>query len=383
MPSAPTLKNRDLRRLIDCMLPTDADLNAFCLDHLEFHIAQRVESIHDRTAKVNLLLTWYQMDLGKLFAALEDVAPERLATWMQTLQIAGKMPPAPRSCDLSSAGRLLGYGDPILHCDRKDQWHQVRDLIETPRHELLLLPGAYGQAHSLFLGRIEKALPQPPPHRIVWIHWKQRAPRQPTFPTYRDEFLLSLFQGLKGSRMSHSTVTAETIGSAIAEELQQNHLILLHPVVDRGHGNRALVRYYREWLPSLLPSASVYACKCVQPISWAAANPVSGLMAVLRRGLGNASVSIEQQASFWAARGLLRELSAKGTFRASVLPRLRPLGAEDIVEFLTAICYGHHEEDSEQARRDLAGYVLRDGTSSEAVLLALCDLLPGYLEVPR
>lgn len=67
-----------MRRLINKVLPTDSDLNAFCLDAFADsspELYQRVSGLHDRMEKVTLLLSLKSGELDELFAAMARLYP--------------------------------------------------------------------------------------------------------------------------------------------------------------------------------------------------------------------------------------------------------------------------------------------------------------------
>ncbi len=95
----PTIKPRALRSLLDTILRTDSDLNAFCLDY--FPVAYRqFSSGMDRSAKYTLLFE--KTDASAILDALRDAYPRDVD---QNSHLLGNGGPAPASD--STEARLM------------------------------------------------------------------------------------------------------------------------------------------------------------------------------------------------------------------------------------------------------------------------------------
>lgn len=73
--SGPTIKPRALRSLLDAVLRTDSDLNAFCLDYFPVVYRQFAAGM-DRSAKYTLLLE--KIDAPEILDSLRDAYPREV-----------------------------------------------------------------------------------------------------------------------------------------------------------------------------------------------------------------------------------------------------------------------------------------------------------------
>jgi len=141
-----------------------------------------------------------------------------------------------------------------LQCDRGPQWADVRDAEPDDSHDVLIVPGAAGQAHDHFSRRIRETLTAPPTREIISVTWRQR-------PASKAEFLAALARSLD--------VLPSSLEREMAERMDDTNLIVLHPCLRSTFVDGALISYYTEWLPELLsvvkPTRSL---KCVQPVEW-------------------------------------------------------------------------------------------------------------------
>ncbi|MEO7192400.1 MAG: TIR domain-containing protein [Vicinamibacterales bacterium] len=156
-----------------------------------------------------------------------------------------------------------------LRCDRGLQWNRVTDVEPEPSHDLLLVPGAAGQAHDHFSRRIREMLPAAPPRSIVSVHWRKR-------PASRNEFFSALADDFE--------VSLDYLPRELAERMSDSNLVLLHPCLRARFMDAALISYYTDWLPSLLQEvAPRMSLKCVQPVEWPGeAGTVSTVLSWLR-----------------------------------------------------------------------------------------------------
>ena len=89
MPSTSRVSRRDLRQLLQNLLPTDSDQDVFVRHH--FHEVFRLFSTGmDRTQKINLLFAHYEPD--ELLLALQQQYPEEVGRLLADLA-----PPEPGS----------------------------------------------------------------------------------------------------------------------------------------------------------------------------------------------------------------------------------------------------------------------------------------------
>lgn len=94
----PTIKSRALRGLLDAVLRTDSDLNAFCLDYFPVAYRQFAAGM-DRSAKYTLLLS--MNDAPEILDSLRDAYPREVGKHSHLLSDSGAAPVSD-----STAGRL-------------------------------------------------------------------------------------------------------------------------------------------------------------------------------------------------------------------------------------------------------------------------------------
>ncbi len=203
-----------------------------------------------------------------------------------------------------------------LRCDRAPQWKTIdSDLATEGSSEIILVPGAAGQAHEHFLERIQRLLRMDPPRSVIAIDW-------PTRPRSREEFREAIARAL--------TVAPAALVEQLGQRLTHSNLLLLHPCVRARFIDDALVSYHTVWLPELLVECRPRMnLKCIQPIEWP---PESGLASqVLTWFRLRASVSDDKA----QAEDLIGQLRSKApaTLRAIRLHDLRDISDDDLNEF--------------------------------------------------
>lgn len=341
--------------------------------------------------------SWEAVDwLAPLMPAPRDGSPlksmekpkrdQALVTIVSQLSLSSSKPSRPRpALDPALARRAYGFGEPLLDCDRGAQWEILRALVRNSHHELIFLPGAAGQAHRFFLDRIELALPTDPPRRVIRVDWE--APPGPTVPQFRQnrhEALAALAHALDLEAGSE-----EDLAKVLHEQLEEHHIVLLHPVVNRCLGEDALSSYYSAWLPGLLGrSKTAYRCKVVQPLEWTA--PTSGgLLRSMRELIGGGTartVRADQKQTGDFIKAVQKELADETKksqqppiLHVTRLTDLAQLQKHDVVTFLEVIHYADDQPDPEASRSALAEQVLERDANSEQVLQRLCRELPRDL----
>ena len=204
---------------------------------------------------------------------------------------------------------------PSLRCDRAPQWKTVDDLATEGSSEIILLPGAAGQAHEHFLERIQRLLRLDPPRSVTTVDW-------PTRPRGRDEFREAIARalGVPPPRL------AETFGMRLAH----SNLMLLHPCVRARFIDDALVKYYTLWLPELLEEARPRMnVKSVQPIEWP---PGAGVATQLLTWFRLRGTDDEGKPQAEELIGMLRTKAAP-RMRAIRLHELTDVNDDDLNEF--------------------------------------------------
>ncbi len=214
-------------------------------------------------------VTWLENDphhdarFWEVYCAVTDTDPGPADAWSdrsRALTKASVPPPV-----VQPAGPSLES----LQCDRAIQWNGIVNAAPEPSHDVLIVPGAAGQAHDHFSHRIREMLAPMPPRSIVSVHWRKR-------PVSREEFLSALADDVQVSR--------EGLAREFAERMSDSNLVLLHPCLRARFVDPALVSYYTEWLPALVQEARPrMSLKCVQPVEWPAGEgAVSSVLSWLR-----------------------------------------------------------------------------------------------------
>jgi len=349
-----------VRKRLYEFLKTESDFEAFCQDYFS-ETAQKFGAGTDRQARSSLLLQ--REGAASVLQKLREEFPNQIP--------AG---PASDSADPRSEAslrqRAFGHGDPYLHCDRGKQFEYMRGALARPDHQVVLLPGSQGEAHEFFLARLEVALPSNLPRKVLRVPWRKARPPSPSFPVDRRDFVAALLTAL-----GHPSSSESTLPSVLSRNLQHHALVLLHPIVRRGHEHGALVQYYTDWLPSLLaPLRTEHACKLVQPIEWQpeAQGPSPAPTPC--------SVVSPSEA---AARSLINQL-VKGRKPSLVIEAtkdLAPILRPDIENFLDVVGYasGLPPEERDAARAEFITAVFSEGASSEQILRRINDELPDDL----
>lgn len=217
-----------------------------------------------RLARERLLLPMQLIDL-KGIVWLEDEPHHDAKFWEVYCAILDK-DPGPVEQWSAQGGKLteVPIGAPFvrptgpslesLRCDRALQWGRVCDIEPESSHDVLIVPGAVGQAHDHFSRRIREMLVPVPPRNIVSVHWRSR-------PSSRDEFFAAL--------ASDFEVSSNWLARELAERMSDSNLILIHPCLRTQYVDAALISYYTEWLPGLLQEVKPrMSLKSVQPVEW-------------------------------------------------------------------------------------------------------------------
>ncbi len=288
------------------------------------------------------------------------------------------------AADQASARRAARNNQPLLDCDRGEQWENLRALVGNDHHELILVPGQVGQAHRFFLDRIELALPSQPPHRVIRVDWD--APKDLTVPQFRQnrrEALAAL-----AAALDVPSASIDELPKALHAQLEEHHLVLLHPVVNRCLSEVELSQYYYQWIPELLgDSRTTYRCKLVQPVEWAAESKslLRSVKSLLGRSGARVVLADQKQAQAFmqgVKKSMVDEAKKRKqppVLRVTQLPELAQLLKKDVVKFLEIAHYGDDTPSPEAMRSDLADHVLAGDASSEQILQRLCRELPRDL----
>jgi TIR domain len=244
----------------------------------------------------------------EVFCAVTDRDPGPPQTWAvegEKIQKGTVPPPAPHTV----APTLES-----LRCNRAVQWNRITDVTPEPSHDLLIVPGAVGQAHEHFSRRVREMLLPLPPRSIVSVHWRKR-------PVSREEHLAVL----AGSMGIH----ASSLVGEMAERMSDSNLILLHPCIAARFVDPVLVSYYTEWLPALLTEVKPrMSLKCIQPVAWVPhAGGVAGVLTWLRL---KSARTVESQAD---AERLIAAIRKTAGLRGIRLQELANVTEADLDEF--------------------------------------------------
>lgn len=264
-------------------------------------------------------------------------------------------PAEPRSRAPRRPAELLDRDGVHLSCDRAEQWNSLTEIVRHKRNQLILLPGARGEAHDEFMRRIEAHLPLDRPRRIASVTWTQYpCPHQPEL------LLADLARALE--------VDEAGLGPALRMELGRHDLVLLHPTA-HCFDSPALFDYLTGVLPGCLREAegTMFSATVVQPIEWALeslSNRIGGWFARLVAGAQGSAAD--------AAEDFLQRVAERA---APELPALRlPELARIEARHLEAFC-----EDNRLPRAQRAAFihdVLDGARSSRDVLFNIQRLFP-------
>lgn len=364
----PDLDRAQVRTLLSQVLRDIAEFDAFCLDYFD-KVHARFAGSMDRTARTNLLLE--QIDLIEIVARLRQRHPERLPSLQPAL------PEPARHTGAEARARLIfGDGETVHFVDRDEQTEKIKKLVEARRHTVVLLPGAQGEAHELFLARLEKILPPSPPlppRRTIWVHWPRRqSPSLAQFPTTESEMLSALSQILGGRN-------AEDLPARLAFYLREHDLLILHPLVERCFDEPALALYYTVWLPRVIEKLHAsHSCLLVQPVSWSPPPPSgvrSRLAALLHPGDAPARHALEPD-----ARRFLTTVEGAAHKALPVVKTLdlQPIQRSHVLNFLDKCNYAAARPPAERdrLRAELVDRVLAGKATSEMILNAISAELP-------
>lgn len=220
-------------------------------------------------------------------------------------------------------------------CDRGLQWDSWQRLVQSRENWLFLLPGPKGEGHDFFIRRMmaecRKAFSASPPVRAVVVSWRRRQFPPATSLDYRRALAKAL---------NVASPDRASLVQALQQQRERNQILLIHPVLDRGHCDPALLSYYRELLPTLLEesqSERTTGVKLVQPLSWRQSGAFFRLvLPVLTAIWPRPPESLRQALGQQQSAQLIKVLkqSRLGGLRLDVLPPLQRITREDLVQFL-------------------------------------------------
>lgn len=366
------LSAASVRRLLDRVVLSDAELQALCIDHFPW-VSTQLGSGMTRVEKVNTLLQLCADDLDSIVRALGEMYPERIAR--PGVRSAGReradvgWAPQKERRVQPEATRLRfyrGVRNAALSCDRSEQWQAMLQIAQRTGVEVALLPGPQGEAHEFFIERVRDALPRQLrttlPIHVCSVDWP--GGRCPTL--FRDA-VTALAQSLQ----CHPSI--QDVQAALRHWMNESILVLTHPVFQPAFDSTdEIIRYYVEWLPELFldvwPGA---ACKLVQPIEWVATSWLSQSLALL---LPRQLRWVQRALSPGVARRLIAALVQKQSERLSILSMapLRPIEGHHVREFLERIRF-----PAEPAgRKDLIRGVQQSCLRSDDILRCLAQRVP-------
>lgn len=372
----------NLYLLISTVLPRDEELVQLFIDYdpalaeagpEQIEAMRRFENL-SRSDRLRFLATRFADKRDLLLKALTALHPleteaNRYLAFLDE-DVRARMDPV-------TLKRLLGGDDPVLDCDRGEQWKQMLASAKAAGHQVLLLGGPQSEAHDFFLDRIEQALPREVPRRILRVTWplSEAEPSVAPYPKVKRFFLASLARALRPG------TTEEDLPRLLREHLRHQRLFILHPRIDRGleletgaGDKNPLLSYYQSWLPVALgDEPTLYPCKVVQPIAWDGES-------VLQRVLGGVQRIIGKRSSRAEAQDFMETLVKDNSEWMPIarIDDLKPLTEKDVLKFLELINYPKNQSEPRKAlaeRQRLVTQVFSGGLHSERILRELCRLL--------
>lgn len=282
----------------------------------------------------------------EVYCAVEARDPGPVDTWTNQGRniLKGQVPPP--------VVRAVAPTIESLRCDRGVQWSRVTDITPEPSHDLMIVPGEVGQAHEHFSRRIREMLVPLPPRSIVSVYWRKR-------PAGREEYLAALASSVGTS--------PDWLSRELAERMSDSNLVLLHTCISARYSDPGLIRYYTEWLPSLMAEVQPrMSLKCVQPIAW---TPDPGIVNGMLTWLRFKSAPDDEGRP--DAEQLVRAIRGSAGLRAIRLQDLANITDADLDEF----CQIQRLTDA-QKKWFLAKIKSRDPKTSEDVLESIDAYLP-------
>jgi hypothetical protein len=302
-------------------------------------------------------ITWLEDDphhdarFWEVYCAVSDKNPGPSETWAvegEKVQKGLVAPPVVRGLapTLSS-----------LRCNRALQWSRVTDVTPEPSHDLLIVPGAVGQAHDHFSLRIREMLTPQPPRSIVSVKWRKR-------PASRDEFFETLATNLD--------VAPAWLAREMGERMSDSNLVLVHHCISARYVDPALISYYTQWLPELLAQIRPrMSLKCVQPVAW---TPEPGVVGNVLTWLRlKPAASDEGKAD---AEQLMNAIRGSAGLRGIRLQELSDITDADLDEFCQV-----ENLTERQKTWFLAKIRARNPKNSEEVLEGIDAVLPDVRSV--
>jgi hypothetical protein len=245
-----------------------------------------------------------------------------------------------------------------LRCNRGVQWSRVTDVTPEPSHDLLIVPGAIGQAHEHFNRRIRELLTPLPPRSIVSVHWRQR-------PASQEEYLTMLAANMGVARAS--------LGHELAERMSDSNVVLLHRCISARYVDPPLVSYYTTWLPALIDEIKPrMSLKCVQPVAWI---PEQGTVARMLTWLRVKPAAADEARP--DAERLITAIRESAGLRGIRLQDLSDITSADLDEFCQTQKLGER-----QKTWFLRKIRERDPKTSEDLLKSIDDFLPDARSLP-
>ncbi len=303
-----------------------------------------------------------QSPLSSYQIALRTTQAQPGALNQPTPPVPGRPPQASDAASNARSSGLFADGAPIHWVDREKQTRHMQELLPMREHQLVLIPGPQGEAHELFLTRLERVIGTEHTRKTSWVVWPDRS--STPFPATTNGLLLYLAHAIGGQR-----ATARDLPTLLANQLHDHDLLLLHPVVDRGFYEKSLLRYYTESIPKLLAELSVrHFVKLVQPISWHA--EPSGLVAMFDRLRGKKSPKQEAYDFIYRLERQSAPLQVKKTME------LERITKSDVVDFLGRYEYAKELSPAQrdEERSAFADKIIAGQATSKTILDRLAQL---------
>lgn len=366
-----TLKNTsdEAREVLSKILRDFQEFDTFCFDHFRT-LHERFVKDQDRTARTTLLLQ--HAEPAELYRLLGKRFPDRMA------KLAGK---ASQVVTDARTGLVFSDGAPIHYVDRDSQTRDLQELIGQRAHHVVLVPGPQGEAHELFLSRIAQVLLRNPPRRSRWIHFNRTdSPRILPFPTTQADVMNKLAAALDGQ-------SAKELPARFAHHLQDQDLVLFHPVVNRDFSgaDELLLHYYTRWLPDLLGKLQVpHCCMFIQPISWIASQGY--WKRIIQRIFRRPTPRDEAYQFMYRVEAHAKQSTENGVtprLPVRMLSDLEPISRTHVIDFLRRYNYAGHlgsEQERARERERFADKIMTEKATSEEILNQLSAELPDPVD---
>ena len=197
----------------------------------------------------------------------------------------------------------------VFECDRDHEFKLVQKKYVEKEHHLFLIAGPKWEAHRYFVSKVEEKLTGHRPVRPTWRGGQH--PRSES--AYCERLSLEL------------NCAPRAVPGKLRLLLEQQNVLLIHPMIDCDYDDAAIVACYAQWLPNLLAEAKpVHRVQCLVPVVW---DVQKGLAAAALRWFRHEDADHEK-----LAHVLMKRIQDAKAISSSRI-RLKPITEQHVHEF--------------------------------------------------